>query len=86
MSITHPRALRSPSLAAREWRGGFTSRPVCILDDHCAQAWQQPRNDLVQPPHRFLPQVRPENRTRRFRHGVLSIRLLGTIVQGLPRH
>ncbi len=82
---TRSRFISSPS-ASGKLRGGLNNRPGFSLVQLSPQACKHSGNSFVQPLHVSSLQVRPENRTRRIRHGVRSTRLLGTIVQGLPRH
>lgn len=76
----------SSPIASGKLRGGLNNRPGFSLVQLSPQACKHSGNSFVQPLHVSSLQVRPENRTRRIRHGVRSTRLLGTFVQGLPRH
>ncbi len=76
----------SSPIASGKLRGGFNNRPGSFFLHRSAHVRQNPRHDVSKPLHVSSLQVRPENRTRRIRHGVRSTRLLGTIVQGVSRH
>lgn len=81
--VSQPRGFASsPSLGQLP---GASVVPGLFFLGHDAQACKHPRHDPIQPLHVGSLRLRPENRTRRFRHGAHSTRPLGQIVQGLPR-